>query len=80
MTDTLCASVRVNFVNFFALINGIVRTHWLANITIDAFVRYQQRHGDLTFPELPVQGVEHMGRHKTGDIATHGGHFAQQGR
>lgn len=42
------ALVGVNFINFFTHVNCAVRTLWLANVTIDAFIGDDQCHGDST--------------------------------
>ena len=39
MADAFGAFVRINFVNFDALINCAVRALWLTNVAIDALIR-----------------------------------------
>jgi hypothetical protein len=38
VTDTFCASGRINDVDLFAHRDGIIGTLWLAHVAIDAFV------------------------------------------
>ena len=38
MPDTLRAEIGIDFINFFALRNGIVGAFWFAHIAVDAFV------------------------------------------
>jgi hypothetical protein len=45
MPDTLGALGRVDFINLFAQINGLVRALRFAHITVDAFIGDHQCHG-----------------------------------
>jgi hypothetical protein len=44
VADTLGAQMRMNLVDLLTHINGIVGTFRLADITINAFICYQQSH------------------------------------
>jgi len=38
MADALGTQIRINFINLFAFINGVIGTNWLANIAVNAFI------------------------------------------
>ena len=42
MPDTLRAEVGIDFLNFFALRNGVVGAFWFAHNAVDAFVGNKQ--------------------------------------
>ena len=52
MPYTFGAARRVDDVDFFALVNSIVRTFGFANVAVDTFVSDHQRHGDDPQPGL----------------------------
>lgn len=47
MPHAFCAFIRINFINHITLINSRVRTYWLADIAINAFISDYQRHNYL---------------------------------
>ena len=49
MPDAFRTQSRIDFINLFALVDRIIRANWFANITVDAFVRYLERHVILDF-------------------------------
>ena len=61
MTNALRAESRIDFIDAFTLGNRPIRAFGLTNITIDAFIRYEERHIDLrgTLEDGDISGLAH---------------------
>lgn len=78
MADALGAFAGVNFVDLDTLINGIVRTLWLADVAIDALIGDFERH-DVLFADLGSEGCHGNRMDKIRHVAAEDGDFADYG-